>query len=85
MNAIGMTSKQGRYAATYAAKDIAFKFSAWISAEFELYVIKDYQRLKSDENSRISLEWDLQRTLSKINYHGVQKYPLYRVSCFANS
>ena len=63
-----MTSKQGRYAATYAHKDIAFKFAAWISAEFELYIIKDYQRLKLDENSRISLEWNLQRTLSKINY-----------------
>jgi len=68
VNAIGMTSKQGRYAATYAHKDIAFKFAAWISAEFELYIIKDYQRLKQDENSRISLEWKLQRTLSKINY-----------------
>jgi len=68
VNAIGITSKQGRYAATYANKDIAFKFAAWISAEFELYIIKDYQRLKSDENSRISLEWNLQRTLSKINY-----------------
>ena len=68
VNAIGMTSKQGRYAATYAHKDISFKFAAWISAEFELYIIKDYQRLKLDENSRISLEWNLQRTLSKINY-----------------
>ena len=68
VNAIGMTSKQGRYAVTYAHKDIAFKFAAWISAEFELYVIKDYQRLKLDENSRISLEWNLQRTLTKINY-----------------
>ena len=68
VNAMGMTSKQGRYAATYAHKDIAFKFAAWISAEFELYIIKDYQRLKQDENSRISLEWNLQRTLSKINY-----------------
>ena len=68
VNAIGMTSKQGRYAATFAHKDIAFKFAAWISAEFELYIIKDYQRLKQEENSRISLEWNLQRTLSKINY-----------------
>lgn len=68
VNAIGMTSKQGRYAATFAHKDIAFKFAAWISAEFELYIIKDYQRLKQDENSRASLEWNLQRTLSKINY-----------------
>ena len=68
VNAIGMKSKQGRYAATFAHKDIAFKFAAWISAEFELYIIKDYQRLKQEENSRISLEWNLQRTLSKINY-----------------
>jgi hypothetical protein len=68
VNAIGITSKQGRYAATFANKDIAFKFAAWISAEFELYIIKDYQRLKSDEQHRQSLEWNLQRTLSKINY-----------------
>lgn len=68
VNAIGMTSKQGRYAATYANKDIAFKFASWISAEFELYVIKDYQRLKSDEQQQQKLEWNLQRTLSKINY-----------------
>jgi len=68
VNAIGMTSKQGRYAATFAHKDIAFKFAAWISVEFELYIIKDYQRLKLDEQQRLSLEWNLQRTLSKINY-----------------
>jgi len=68
VNAMGITSTQGRYAATYANKDIAFKFAAWISAELELYIIKDYQRLKTDENSRLSLEWNLQRTLAKINY-----------------
>jgi hypothetical protein len=68
VNAIGMTTKQGRYAATFAHKDIAFKFAAWISVEFELYVIKDYQRLKADEQQQQSLEWNLQRTLSKINY-----------------
>ena len=68
VNVIGMTSKQGRYAATYAHKDIAFKFAAWISAEFELYVIRDYQRLKNDDNSRISLEWNVKRILSKVNY-----------------
>jgi hypothetical protein len=68
VNAIGMTSKQGRYAATYANKDIAFKFASWISAEFELYIIKDYQRLKSDEQQQQSIEWNLQRVLSKINY-----------------
>jgi len=66
--AIGIISKSGRGGGTYAHKDIAFKFAAWISVEFELYVIKDYQRLKEDENNRISLEWNLQRTLSKINY-----------------
>jgi len=68
VNAIGMTSKQGRYAATFAHKDIAFKFASWISAEFELYIIKDYQRLKADENSRISLDWNVKRILAKVNY-----------------
>jgi len=68
VNAAGMTSRQGRYAATYAHKDIAFKFAAWISAEFELYIIKDYQRLKADENSRISLDWNVKRILAKVNY-----------------
>lgn len=63
-----MFTKQGRYAATFAHKDIAFKFASWISAEFELYVIKDYQRLKQDENSKLSLSWNLNRELSKINY-----------------
>ena len=68
VDAIGMTSKQGRYAATFAHKDIAFKFAAWISSEFELYIIKDYQRLKADENSRVSLDWNVKRILAKINY-----------------
>jgi len=68
VNAIGMTSKQGRYAATFAQKDIAFKFAAWISAEFELYIIKDYQRLKADESFRHELEWNVKRELSKVNY-----------------
>ena len=66
--AVGMASKQGRYAATFAHKDIAFKFASWISAEFELYIIKDYQRLKADENSRISLDWNVKRILAKVNY-----------------
>ena len=69
INAIGMISKQGRYAATFAHQDIAFEFASWISPEFKLYIIKDYQRLKSDENSRLSLGWNLNRELSKINYH----------------
>ena len=68
VNAIGIITKQGRYAQTFAHKDIAFKFAAWISVEFELYIIKEFQRLKTDENKRHSLEWNLQRTLSKINY-----------------
>ena len=57
-----------RYGSTYAHKDIAFKFASWISAEFELYIIKDYQRLKEDENSKLSLTWNLHREISKINY-----------------
>ncbi len=68
MNAIGLLVKSGRGGGTYAHKDIAFKFAAWISAEFELYIIKDYQRLKSDENSKLSLNWNLNREISKINY-----------------
>lgn len=68
-NAIGMVSKSGRYGGgTFAHKDIAFKFASWISVEFELYIVKDYQRLKADEQKRLSLEWNLQRTLAKINY-----------------
>jgi hypothetical protein len=66
--AIGLIVRNGRGGGTYAHKDIAFKFAAWISAEFELYIIKDYQRLKSDENSRISLDWNVKRILAKVNY-----------------
>lgn len=54
-NAIGMISKSGRYGGTFAHSDIAFEFASWISAEFKLYIIKDYKRLKTDENSRLSL------------------------------
>jgi hypothetical protein len=67
-SAIGLISKQGRYGGTYAHKDIAFEFASWISIEFKLYIIKEFQRLKDDENNRLNLEWNLQRTLSKINY-----------------
>lgn len=67
-NAIGLEVKIGRGGGTFAHKDIAFKFAAWISAEFELYVIKDYQRLKNDENSRLSLNWNLNREVAKLNY-----------------
>ena len=67
-NAIGIKVKMGRYGGTFAHKDIAFKFASWISAEFELYIIKDYQRLKSNENSKFSLGWNIRREISKINY-----------------
>jgi hypothetical protein len=67
-NAIGIISKSGRYGGTYAHKDIAFEFASWISAEFKLYVIKDYQRLKEAETSQKALEWNLSRAISKINY-----------------
>jgi hypothetical protein len=67
-DAIGIISKAGRYGGTFAHKDIAFEFASWISIEFKLYIIKEYQRLKEDESSRLNLEWNLQRTLTKINY-----------------
>ena len=66
--AIGIVSKKGRYGGTFAHKDIAFEFAAWISVEFKLYLIKEFQRLKEDENRRLSLAWNLNRTLSKLNY-----------------
>ena len=68
-NAIGIVSKSGRYGGTFAHKDIAFEFASWISIEFKLYFIKEFQRLKDDENDRLKLEWNLQRTLAKVNYH----------------
>jgi hypothetical protein len=67
-NATGITVKAGRGGGTFAHKDIAFEFASWISNEFKLYIIKDYQRLKSNENSHISLDWNVKRILSKINY-----------------
>ncbi|WP_310605349.1 KilA-N domain-containing protein [Anaerosporobacter sp.] len=68
MDAIGMTSKAGRYGGTYAHSDIAMSFATWISPEFQLYIMKDYRRLKTEENSKISLEWNLKREISKLNY-----------------
>ena len=69
LGAIGLFSKSGRYGGgIYAHIDIAFEFASWISPEFKLYVIKDYQRLKEDENSRLSLSWNLNREISKLNY-----------------
>jgi len=67
-NAIGLRATAGRYGGTYAHKDIAFEFGMWISAEFKIYLIKEFQRLKEDENNRLKLGWNLQRTLAKINY-----------------
>jgi len=66
VNAAGMITKQGRYAETFAHKDIAFKFASWISVEFELYIIKEFQRLKETEQK--ALEWTAKRELAKINY-----------------
>ena len=68
-NAIGLKATAGRYGGTYAHPDIAFEFGMWISAEFKIYLIKEFQRLKEDENSRLNVEWNLQRTLAKVNYH----------------
>ena len=68
LGAIGLRSKSGRYGGIYAHIDIAFEFASWISPEFKLYIIKDYQRLKYDENSRLSLSWNLNREVAKLNY-----------------
>ena len=67
-DAIGIVSKAGRYGGTYAHYDIAMEFASWLSPEFKLYIIQDYKRLKEDENSRLSLTWNLHREISKINY-----------------
>ena len=66
--AIGIVSKSGRGGGTFAHPDIAMEFASWISAEFKLYLIQDYKRLKADENSKLSLSWNLHREISKINY-----------------
>ena len=67
-NAIGIVSKSGRYGGTYAHSDIAFEFASWISPEFKLYIIQDYKRLKTEETSKLSLNWNLNREISKLNY-----------------
>ncbi len=67
--AIGLKATAGRYGGTYAHPDIAFEFGMWISPQFKIYLIKEFQRLKDDENNRLQLDWNLQRTISKINYH----------------
>jgi phage regulator Rha-like protein len=66
--ATGLMASAGRYGGTYAHKDIAFEFGSWLSPEFKLYLIKEFQRLKEDENRRLSLDWNLNRTLAKLNY-----------------
>jgi hypothetical protein len=78
-NSKGIIAKAGRYGGTYAHKDIAFEFASWISPQFKLYLIKEFQRLKDEENDRLKLEWNLHRTFAKINYHAeraklVEKY-----------
>jgi hypothetical protein len=67
-HAVGLRATAGRYGGTYAHKDVAFEFGMWISPEFKIYLIKEFQRLKEDENRRLSLAWNLNRTLSKLNY-----------------
>lgn len=67
-NAIGIIAKTGRYGGTYAHKDIAFNFGMWISPVFQLYIVKEYQRLKEIENNQYNLEWSVKRVLSKVNY-----------------
>ncbi|MBQ8780689.1 MAG: KilA-N domain-containing protein [Oscillospiraceae bacterium] len=67
-DAIGLISKSGRYGGTFAHKDIAFEFASWVSPEFKLYIIKDYQRLKSDEAHQLALDWNVKRLISKANY-----------------
>jgi len=67
-NAIGLQAAAGRYGGTYAHKDIAFEFGMWISAEFKIYLIREFQRLKDEESRSTAREWNLQRTLAKVNY-----------------
>lgn len=68
-SAIGIVSKSGRYGGTFAHRDIAFEFGAWISPMFKLLLIKEFQRLKEIESNKYNLEWDVKRVLSKVNYH----------------
>jgi hypothetical protein len=67
-NAIGLKATPGRYGGTFAHPDIAFEFGTWISPEFKIYLIKEFRRLKEEENRRLSLAWNLNRTLSRLNY-----------------
>lgn len=67
-NAIGITTKSGRYGGTFAHQDIAFEFASWVSAEFKLYLLKEFQRLKQEEFDQKKLEWSVSRTIAKVNY-----------------
>src|SRR5690606_15385429 len=67
-NAIGMLVKSGRYGGTYAHKDIAFHFAMWLSPEFQIYLVNEFQRLKDEEGNQSKLEWNVQRILAKVNY-----------------
>ncbi len=79
-NAIGLISKSGQNGGTYAHKDIAFEFASWISVEFRLYLIKEFQRLKAEESERKGLDWDIKRNLTKLNYRihtdAIKKHPI---------
>lgn len=68
-NAVGITTKSGRYGGTFAHQDIAFEFASWVSAEFKLYLLKEFQRLKREEFDQKKLEWSVSRTIAKVNYH----------------
>ncbi len=82
--AIGIRGVAGRYGGTYAHKDIAFEFGMWISPMFKLYLIKEFQRLKEEENEKLRLDWDLKRNLAKINYKihtdAIKQYIIPRVT-----
>ena len=83
-NAIGIIAKTGRYGGTYAHKDIAFNFGMWISPVFQLYIVKEYQRLKEIESNQYNIEWNVKRILSKANYHihtdAINKYIIPKMS-----
>ena len=83
-NAIGITAKAGRYGGTYAHTDIAFNFGMWISPMFQLYIVKEYQRLKEIESNQYNLEWNVKRLLSKANYRistdAIDKYMIPKLS-----
>lgn len=66
--AVGVRSSAGRYGGTFAHRDIAFEFATWLSPEFKLYLIKEFQRLKEEENKKLELGWDVKRQLTKVNY-----------------